>query len=72
MENEHITQMPSQFSDKEQFKQQLIAEAMGLSQQLDILWRFHPNNPKRADVASEYKVMEGHLKSVKEDLARIG
>lgn len=71
MENPIITKMPSQFSDKEQFEQNLVNEVIGLAQQLDILWRFHPNNPKRSDVAFEYKVIEESLKSAKEDLRKV-
>ena len=64
MENTTMPELPDSLHpggkapSKEEQKQQLINEISSISTQMDVIWEFHPNNPKSKNMLEQYKLLE--------------
>ena len=50
----------------------LINEISGIASKLDVMWQFHPSNPKGKDLREEYKILQEWLQSSKEAFDALG
>ena len=46
---------------KEVQKENLINEISNIAQQMDVIWKFHPTNPKSVDLVEYYKTLQEWL-----------
>lgn len=65
---EKMNRMPSQLGVKQASKEDLINEAISIATQIEVIWRYHPSNPKSANLIEEYKVLNEHLNSIKKEV----
>lgn len=55
----------------EEKQTQLLNKAMGLSLMMEMIWKYHPNNPDRKDVTEAYDELLAEQKLVLNELDKI-
>ena len=56
----------------DQQKVELINDLVATSTVMEELWRYHPENPDKKDVVSEYKVLEKIKNDIEQELDGLG
>tara|TARA_B100001093_G_scaffold251946_1_gene241231 strand:- start:96 stop:287 length:192 start_codon:yes stop_codon:yes gene_type:complete len=52
-------------------KSELINDLVATSTVLEELWNYHPDNPNRKDVISEYEILKNIQKDIEEELKNL-
>ena len=60
---------PEQIKDKQ--KSELISDLMATSTVMDEIWRYHPDNPKKVDLVTEYNNLMTIKASIEGELAEL-
>lgn len=70
---ETVNKMPQQPGglSKEQETEHLINEISSIASQLNVMWKYHPKNPKGVDFLEQYSILENYLKASKENYDKL-
>ena len=52
-------------------KSELINDLLATSTVLEELWNYHPDNPSKKDVISEYEILKNIQKDIEEELKNL-
>jgi hypothetical protein len=52
-------------------KSELINDLVATSTVLEELWNYHPDNPNKKDVISEYEILKNIQKDIEEELKNL-
>jgi len=50
-------------------KTELVNDLIATTTVMEELWRYHPENPDKKDVVSEYKVLKNIQKDIEQEIA---
>ena len=60
--------MPKQ-EELDHQKSELINDLVATSTVMEEVWRYHPDNPEKKDVVTEYKILKQIQKDIESELA---
>jgi hypothetical protein len=66
------TNIMSQQQEMENLKVDLVNDLISISTVMEELWKYHPENPNKVDIASEYIKLEEMKKGVETELDDLG
>jgi len=58
--------------EKEKLRNELVNEAIFLSDIQEQLWRYHPDNPQKVDVVWEYNNIKNELDLIDDRITQLG
>jgi hypothetical protein len=61
--------------EKQELKEQkadLINDLIAVSTVMDELWCYHPDNPKKKDVITEFNTLKNIQKDIEQEIAELG
>jgi len=50
---------------------ELVNDLIACETVMDEIWKFHPDNPKKKDVVSEYEILQQVSKGLREELENL-
>jgi len=56
-------------SDQDNTKSELIQDLVATSTVMDEMWRYHPENPNKKDIITEYNILKQIQKDIESELA---
>lgn len=62
----------SKQEELEEQKADLINDLIAVSTVMDELWCYHPNNPKKKDVITEFNTLKNIQKGIEQEIAELG
>jgi len=57
--------------DQDNTKSELINDLIAVSNVMDELWHYHPDNPHKKDIVHEYKVLEEIQNDVEREIREL-
>lgn len=56
----------------EEQKAELINDLIATSTVMEEVWRYHPDNPEKKDVVTEYNILKQIQKDIEQEIAQLG
>jgi len=56
----------------EEQKAELINDLLATSTVMEEVWRYHPDNPEKKDVVTEYNILKQIQKDIEQEIAELG